>query len=117
MRGPVGRVAKVILILPLGVAFLAAVGAAVMLLWNALVPQLFHGPQLGYWQAVGLLVLSRVLFGGLRGHVWRGHGRGHGWRERWEQMTPEERARLRERMLSRCRHGGSSAEAARTPGP
>jgi|HubBroStandDraft_1064217.scaffolds.fasta_scaffold16194_3 hypothetical protein len=115
MRGPVRRGAKVILILPLVVAFLAVVGAAVMLLWNALVPQLFHGPQLGYWQAVGLLALSRVLFGGWRGHGWRGHR--HGLRERWEQMTPEERTVLREKMQSRCGLGGSSAEAARAPGP
>jgi hypothetical protein len=115
MRGPVRRVAKVILILPLVVVFAAVVGAAVMLLWNALVPQLFHGPQLSYWQAVGLLVLSRVLFGGWRGRSWRGHGRGH-WRERWEQMTPEERARLREKMQSRCGFGASSTEAASPPG-
>lgn len=116
MRGPVRRVAKVILILPLVIAVLAAVGAMVMLLWNALVPQLFHGPQLGYWQAVGLLVLSRLLFGGLRGHGWgHRHGRGHLLRERWEQMTPEERARLREKMQTRCGYGGSSPEAVSPP--
>src|SRR6202050_1110376 len=99
MRGPVRRGAKVILILPLVVAFLAVVGAAVMLLWNALVPQLFHGPQLGYWQAVGLLALSRVLFGGWRGHGWRGHR--HGLRERWGQMTAGGRAPVREEVQRR----------------
>ena len=91
---------------------LAVLGVAVMLLWNNLVPELFHGPQLGYWQALGLLVLCRVLFGGLRGH---GHWRQRRWRERWQQMTPEERARLRERFVARCGHGGESAQA--TPGP
>jgi hypothetical protein len=87
----------------------------VMLLWDALVPPLFHGPTLGYWQAVGLLLLSRLLFGGLRGRGgWRGHWRQR-WRERWEQMSPEERARLRERIASRCGHGGRPDAATTSP--
>jgi hypothetical protein len=102
------------LIIPLVVAVLALVGLVVMLLWNALVPQLFHGPVLGYWEAVGLLLLSRLLFGGLRGRGWRGHWR-HRWHERWEQMTPEERAQLRERVISRCGHGGGPDVATTSP--
>jgi len=94
-----------------GLAVLAAVAAlvavlslAVMLLWNSLVPQLSRGPSLQYWQAFGLLVLSRILFGGLRGRGWHGHWRQRMWRERWESMTPEERARLREHFQGRCGH-------------
>jgi membrane protein implicated in regulation of membrane protease activity len=114
MKSPVGRVAKGIAILAIVLIVLAAVGAAVMLLWNALVPALFHGPTLQYWQALGLLILSRLLFGGLRGG-WHGHWRQRMWRERWEQMTPEERARLRERFLSRCGRAAGPAEAAPKP--
>ena len=73
-------------------AFVAAVGFVVMLLWNALVPSLFAGPALGFWQAVGLLVLCRILFGGFRGHGWRHRA----WRGRWHHMTPEERDRFRD---------------------
>lgn len=82
-----------------GIALLVVVGIAVlggvvMLLWNWLVPELFSGGrEIGYLQALGLLVLSRILFGGLRGH-----GRWH--HHRWERMTPEER----EKFLS-ARHG------------
>ena len=65
-------------------AFVAVCSLVVMLLWNALVPELFRGPVLGFWQAAGLLVLSRILFGGFQR------------RERWERMTPEERTRFRE---------------------
>ena len=43
----------------------AVFGAAVMLLWNALVPQIFGLSRLGYLQALGLMILTRVLFGGL----------------------------------------------------
>ena len=86
----------------LALAFLAGLAFVVMSLWNALIPSLFHGPVLGYWQAAGLLVLSRILFGGLRG---RG---GPGWRHRrwhahWERMSPEERGRFRD-GFRRWRH-------------
>jgi len=115
VRGRARWILGAILIIPVVIAVLALVGLVVMLLWNALVPELFHGPSLGYWQAVGLLLLSRLLFGGLRGRGgWRGHWR-HRWRERWEQMTPEERAQLRERIRSRCGHGGGPDAA--TPSP
>jgi hypothetical protein len=86
-------------------AFVAVLSLVVMSLWNALIPSLFHGPTLQYWQAVGLLVLSRILFGGFKGrHGWHGHGRWRGemWRRHWESMTPEERERLRERFKHRC---------------
>ena len=114
MRSKVGWVARGV---AKGVAIAVAVGMfiavfswAVMLLWNYVAPPLFHGPSIGYWQAFALLVLSRILFGGLRG--WRGshgHWRRHMWRERWESLTPEERARLRERFMERCGRGPGTA--------
>jgi len=91
------------------IAVLALLGLAVMLLWNALVPGLFRAPPLQYWQALGLLILSRILFGGLRGRGWHGHWRQRMWRERWENMTPEERARMREHFQRRCGHHDAAA--------
>ena len=86
---------------------LAALSWVVMLLWNALLPGLFGVRPLHYLQAAGLLVLSRVLLGGLRGH---GHWRHRGWRQRWESLTPEERERLREKYGRHCRwHEGEQA--------
>jgi len=81
----------------------AVFGAAVMLLWNALMPQIFTLPQISYLQSVGLLVLARLLFGGIgderRNYAgYRGAGRGrylfdHGnkIREKWMNMSEEER--------------------------
>jgi hypothetical protein len=87
----------------LALAFLAAFSWVVMSLWNWLVPALFHGPVVQYWQAVGLLVLSRILFGGLRGRGgWHGHWRQRMWRERWANLTPQERERMREHFQRRC---------------
>jgi hypothetical protein len=39
------------------------IGAIVMLLWNALLPQLFGLHPITYWQAIGLLILVRILIG------------------------------------------------------
>ena len=76
-------------------AVLAVVSFVVMALWNALIPGLFGGPVVSFWQAAGLLVLSRLLVGGLRGRG--GYGWRHrGWQRRWERMSPDERERFRE---------------------
>ena len=80
----------------------AVFGFVVMGLWNWLMPVLFGWKLIGFWQAVGLVVLSRILFGGFHGHGrmgWR-----HRMRERWEQMTPEEREKFREGLRTRCGH-------------
>jgi site-specific recombinase len=92
-------------------AFLAAIGYAVMALWNAVLPAVAGVHPIGFLQAVGLLILSRILFGGLRARRMRGWH----WRDRmqarWRQMSPEERARFRSRMPfgSHCRRSESSA--------
>jgi hypothetical protein len=91
-----------------GFGILAAVvfTALTMYLWNWLVPMLFNGPVIEFWQALGLLVLSRILFGGFgKGH--RGHWKRHQyWRNHWQEkmanMTPEERDELRKKWKARC---------------
>ncbi len=83
-----------------GLVLLAAASFLVMSLWNWLLPPLFGLPAIGLAKAAGLLVLSRILFGGLRGRGgW--HARRH-FAARWEQMTPEERERFRAGMGRRC---------------
>lgn len=72
-------------------------GQVVKLLWNWLLPGLFGFPQITFWQALGILALSRILFGGFGFH---GRSGSH-YRRRWEAMTPEERERVRERMRER----------------
>src|SRR5215510_13887615 len=78
-------------------AFLFVGGAVVQLLWNWLLPSLFRVPEITFWQALGLLALCRILFGGFGMH-----GR-PGWRPRgrWEHMTPEDRERFRQGMRER----------------
>ncbi|MBI5472490.1 MAG: hypothetical protein HY961_09115 [Ignavibacteriae bacterium] len=93
-----------------GIVFIAALtflfGMIVMGLWNALIPELFGGPALTFWQAVGLLVLTHILLRGWmpwrHAHAWR-HDR---WRKRMDEklaaMTPEEREKFKQQWRYRC---------------
>ena len=97
-------VLKVLGFAVLAAIFVAAVSAVVMLLWNWLLPSITGWRAIGFWEALGLLALARILFGGFRGHGhWRGGGYWHRrMHERWARMTPEERERFRAGMRSRC---------------
>jgi hypothetical protein len=77
----------------LAIIAVAVLGLLVMSLWHAVIPSLFAGARpTDYLHALGLLVLSRILFGGFR-------GRGGGFRRRsWDRsgtMTDQERAQFR----------------------
>jgi hypothetical protein len=90
----------------------AALGAVVMLLWNWLMPELFGWRAIDFWQALGLLVLSKILLGALRGG---GLGYRLHWRarmmERWAQMTEEEREQFRAGMQRRCGRSEPTGES------
>jgi len=88
-------------------------GEVVMLLWNWLAPTLFGLRQITFWQALGLLALCRILFGGF-GLGGGGHSNSRRrmdgqirervrerMAERWEEMTPEQRERFREGLHDR----------------
>lgn len=76
-------------------------GVVFMWLWNALIPQLFNGPEINYWQALGLLILSKIIFGGLRGKSFCHHHHNH-WKnrmyKRMENMTEEEKDQFKKKM-------------------
>lgn len=88
-------------IAPLGilamVVFAFIGGEVVMRLWNWLLPPLFGWRTLGFWQALGLLALCRILFGGLGGHG-PGPRRGRRWGRGCRNMSPEEREKFRKAM-------------------
>ena len=100
----------------LGIALFAFIGGEiVMRLWNWLLPSLFGWRQIGFWQALGILALCRILFGG---SGWHRSGRSHFRRrmqermdERWNRMTPEERERARQSGRGRCGFGPSAGES------
>ncbi|MCB0735448.1 MAG: hypothetical protein H6608_11970 [Flavobacteriales bacterium] len=103
-------VAKVVKGIVLFVLFMGVFGFAFMYLWNALLPQLFGLPVISYWQGIGLIIISRALFGswGGGGKHGGGHHRQH-WkhnmRRKWAGMSEEERNEFREQWKNQCRPG------------
>jgi hypothetical protein len=99
--------------------FIAIGGEIVMQLWNWLLPPLFGWRQITFWQAVGILALCRILFGGFGHHgSYRSNFRRRmtermteRMADRWEHMTPEERERFRQGMRGRCGFGPSTSES------
>src|SRR5258706_7100755 len=92
------------------VVAVAVLGGLVMLLWNAVVPELFAGARsIDYLHALGLLVLCRILFGGFRRRGgWHGHHWGHA---RWSAMTTAERDQFRRgRPWGRRDDGGAEGQ-------
>jgi hypothetical protein len=97
------RLIKLIFIVPLAIlgmlVFVFIGGEIVLHLWNWLLPSLFGWREITFWQAVGLLALCRILFGGFGWH----RPRRYSFRDRIDgrcgRMTPEERERFRQRVL------------------
>lgn len=87
--------------IPIFLVVIALKGVLTMLLWNALIPDLFHGPVLNFPQAVGLIVLAKLVVGFHHHGFGRfgGHGYGHHHhRGRWSRLSREERAKIREHL-------------------
>lgn len=85
---------------------LFVLSAVVMFLWNSILPEVVHVEKISYLQAVGLLILSRILFGGFRfaGRGRPGFGPRPHMREKWMNMSEEERMKFRQEWRSRCGH-------------
>jgi len=96
----VGKIAACVL---LAITGIFVVGFVTMQLWNWLVPVLFAGPVITIWQALGLLLLSKLLFWGFGGgkgqHMdrkrafWRAQ-----WRDKFASMSPEDRELMKQKM-------------------
>ena len=105
------RVFKFLKILVLVIVAVTVFGFVTMQLWNWLMPAIFGLRVISFVQALGLLILAKILFGGFHRH-----GGGRGWKRgmdsRWASMTPEERERFRSGMRGRgCRWGTPEAPA------
>jgi Ca2+/H+ antiporter, TMEM165/GDT1 family len=87
--------------------FIAAVllfGLVVMSLWNAILPAVLGVKAITFIQALGILLLSKILFGGFGGKRW--HGGNHNWKEKMKQrcdnMTAEEKEKFKTEWKNRC---------------
>ncbi len=98
------RFRKFMMILPIGLAAITVFGFIVMGLWNAILPAVLHVGVISFWQALGILLLSKILFGGFHGG-WK-NGRRQQWKEKmnekWMNMSPEEKEKFQQEWKSRC---------------
>ena len=93
-------VQRKVLFIAVAMVAAAVLGFVVMSLWNWLIPALFGGRLITFWQALGVLVLSKILFGGFFRRM--------RFVDRWEKLRPEEREKFRAAM--RGRWGGRANE-------
>lgn len=89
----------------LGVGAVALFGWVVMMLWNTTLVPATGAAVISFWQAMGLLVLSRILVGGFGGS---GKGRSSHMGNKWAQMTPQEKEQFK--AYCRKRWGNQSAD-------
>lgn len=98
--------------IPIAVAaFLSLISYAVMQLWNNLLPDILHVTTITFWQAMGIFVLCKILFGfGKGGRGWGRGGGGAPWmrakmEERFKNMTPEQKEKFKQKMRDRANCG------------
>ena len=91
--------------------FMAFGGWVVMHLWNWLLPALFGWRMITFWQALAMLVLCRILFGGVSGRGMHRRYSGRRMGGRWANMTPEEREKFREGMRAKWGFGPPTSES------
>jgi hypothetical protein len=117
------RIAGMVVLGVVGAALFALVfGWLVMILWNWLMPSLFHLGEVGYWQAFGIVILAKLLFGSIGGRgpgggrhrvPWKGnhregrHNRDNWrwYREYWEQEGRQAFERFAERRAAETGDG------------
>ena len=104
---------RILMMLPVflvgAAVFVTIGGVAVRWLWNTLLPPIFGWKAITFWQALGLLALARILFGGFGMSGSRGSRRPP-LSERWKHMTPEERERFRRGVWGRMGFAPTSGE-------
>lgn len=97
------KIKKGILFVPIFIGGIFLFTWLVMLLWNAILPAVTGVKAISFFQAMGILVLSKILFGFNKG--WGG-SRHYQWKHRMEEklkdMTPEEREKFKAEWRNRC---------------
>ncbi|MFZ4544023.1 MAG: hypothetical protein ACOYOA_08240 [Saprospiraceae bacterium] len=102
----------------LGLSFFVLIGWTTMTLWNILIPTIFGLSSISFWQAIGLLLLSRILFGGF----WNGAWKSRHWQQkkdhwkqkmqdRWSTMSEDEKIEWKNRLEKHCGFSQKTSDA------
>lgn len=95
---------KGIMFLGCFIGFALLAGWVVMALWNAILPAVLSVKSITFLQALGILLLSKILFGGFKGGF-SNRGRANfkmKLQEKFGNMTPEEKEKFQSEWRSRC---------------
>ncbi len=94
----------------MAVVFMAFIGYVLMRLWNGVLVNVTALKEITYTQAIGILILSKILFGGFHSNCWC--GKGNRWKQnmkdKWDKMNPEEREQFKQHWRNKCRTWGKS---------
>jgi hypothetical protein len=100
---------KAVMILVFCTAFVMLFSFIVMSLWNGILADVLGVKLITFWQALGILVLSKILFSGFGGFHHKKEQFRNRFRQRmldkWEKMTPEEKQRFKDEWKTRCKGG------------
>jgi Ca2+/H+ antiporter, TMEM165/GDT1 family len=96
------RPIKVLIIIVCAAALMVLFGFIVMWLWNAILPEVLGVRMITFWQALGMLVLSKILFSGFGGGHHKRQAFKERMREKLQHMTPEEREKFKQDWKDRC---------------
>jgi hypothetical protein len=97
------KVAKIVMMVVIGFFIMFGIVFGTMKLWNWLIPELFNGPFINFWQTLGLLILSKIFLWSA-GCKCRSSHSNHGgpwkyyWKEKWGKMTAEDREKFKQKM-------------------
>ena len=92
-------------------AAIALFGFLIMTLWNSVLVAVLHVGVVTFWQALGILLLSKMLFGGFRGGHWGRNRFKQKMQGRFMDMTPEERDAFKQQWGSRCGRAAKPASS------
>lgn len=101
---------KVLSFIAIFAAIFTLVSFFVMFLWNTILPSVANVKPLSFWKAAGLLILAKILFGGLPGRRSHGKKAHKPWKNKWMQMDPEERQQAKMRWKEYCNQKNSDKE-------
>ena len=99
------RPTRILLFIPLFALGVFVFGEIVMLLWNNVAVPVLNVSTVTFWQGLGILVLSKILFSSFSG----GRGsRGDYWKQKmmWKNMTPEQKEKFKQEWNNRSRRWG-----------
>ena len=94
---------RVLRFIVIGLVIATVLSFIVMQLWNHLLPEVVGARTITFWQALGLLALCRILFGGFGWHRPRHYSCRNRMGDHFGRMSPEERDRFRQSVRDYCR--------------